>query len=183
MAGLTFTLVPNSENISGKLREIAYDLLCDNSYPTGGYAILAAKFGWKQIQGGIWLGGNTAALGYVAFWNVQTGKLEVLRSAGFTPAGTVATPTITVPDPAIVVKGGAAGTAIGITADSNAGQLTKAAATDRTIPFSTLTQATITATSSTPAFTGTAVAAAALAQVSNGVNLATVSFRMMFRGW
>lgn len=63
------------------------DLTMDstNAYPSGGFAISgsgAQIVGILTILGLKWLGGNTAALGYVPYWNTQTSKLQILQSAG-----------------------------------------------------------------------------------------------------
>lgn len=86
-------------------------------------------------------------------------KLKAFRSAGFTPAGSNSAPTVT-------ITGGEAGTvAVGIASDADAAALSKVAATTRT---------GITGVQA-PAFTGTPVAAAALSEVTAGVNLSAIS--------
>jgi hypothetical protein len=107
--------------------------------------------------------------GYVYEYVRSTGKLKVYRQGGFTPAGTNGTSAVT---GNVTVVGGGVGEAIGINPDSNAGVLSKAAATNRTIPIATLLGAAPTAGAQT--FTGTAVAAAALTEVANGVDLSGV---------
>lgn len=77
-----------------------------------------------------------------------------IQQKAFTPAGTNGTSTVT---GNVVVVGGGIGEAIGINPDSNAGVLSKAAATNRTIPLATFLGGTQTAGAQT--FTGTAVAA------------------------
>lgn len=174
---ITKTLVPDSSDVWGKTRVEAYDITLDTSYPTGGYSLPASALGWSQINGAVKLGGNSTAGGYEVHYDTVNAKLMVFRSAGFTPAGTNGTSAVS---GNVTVVGGAIGEAIGINPDSNAGVLSKAAATNRTIPIATFLGAAPTAAAQT--FTGTAVAAGALAQVSNGVNLSTVTVRVRFEG-
>jgi len=133
------------------------------TYATNGVAVTAGQVGLGVIDSLI----IDPAGGYVFEWDKTNGKVKAYRSAGFTPAGTIA-----VTDGAVTVTGGALGAAIGINPDSDAGVLSKAAATNRTIP-----QATFGIAATTAALTGTAVAAAALVEVANAVNLASVTFR------
>jgi len=54
----------------------------DAAYPAGGYAVTAAQFGLRILSGIIELANNTAAAGFVLSYNSQTGKVQVLESAG-----------------------------------------------------------------------------------------------------
>lgn len=139
------------------------------TYATNGIAITAAQVGLGVIQNLV----IDPAGGYVFEYVASTGKVKAYRTATLTPAGTVA-----VIEGDVTVLGGAAGTAIGITADTNAGALTKAAATTRTIPRATLGFAATTA-----ALTGTPTTAAALAEVGNSVNLSGVTFNFRAIGY
>ncbi len=114
--------------------------------------------------------------GYTYEFVKSTLKLIIRQAGTVTPAG-----TIVVTEGDVTVLGGAAGTALGISADSNAGALTKAAATNRTIPRATLGFA-----ASTAAFTGTATTAAALAELAAsaipaGVSSDTIEFELLMR--
>jgi hypothetical protein len=111
---------------------------------------------WFEIHG---------KAGYRYEWDYTNKKLIIRQAGAVTPAG-----TIVVTEGDVTVLGGAAGTALGITADSNAGALTKAAATTRTIP-----RATFGFAASTAAFTGTATTAAALAELAASAIPAAVS--------
>lgn len=88
---------------------------------------------------------------------VPVTQFSGLQQKAFTPAGTNSTSNVT---GNVIVKGGAIGEATGINPDSNAGVLSKAAATDRTIPIATYLGATPSAAAQT--FTGTAVSADSL---------------------
>lgn len=90
--------------------------------------------------------------GYFLSFNKATGKFKAWRYGGGTTAGN------------ITVGGGAAGEALGITPDTNAGALTKAAATARAIPIATLFGAAPT------------VPAAAMTEVADDVDLGTFDF-------
>ena len=165
---LTFTKLPNGEDVFGSHRIVFYDVLCDSSYSAGGYAIASADVGLGYLYGAQVLGLNTAGAGFVFQWNQQTGKLQAFVAG--TTSGTIA-----VTEPAVVVKGGTLGEAIGINPDTNGGVLSKAAATDRTIPAQTFFgRAGITA-----AFAGSA---GSMAEVS-GAALAGVSVRLQFVGF
>lgn len=171
------TLVPDSEDVFGKQRVVSFDITPDTSYPTGGYSFTAANLGWSELKGATVIGGNSTSGGYKLHYDTTNKKLMVFRQAGLTPAGTNGSSTVT---GNAVVVGGAVGEAIGINPDTNAGVLSKAAATNRTIPIATFLGASLTAPAQT--FTGTAVAAGALVEVANAVNLSTSTFRVEFRG-
>lgn len=156
----------------GGLRWKIVDITLDTAYPTGGYSLGNNVAGLTNVVGGQPIGGNSTSGGYRPHYDAVNNKLMMFRVPGFTPAGLIA-----VTDGDVTVGGGAAGTALGITADSNAGALTKAAATTRTIP-----QATFGIAATTAALTGTAVAATVQVEVSNGVNLSTSIVRMLLYG-
>ena len=162
---LTFTFV--DRNTFGKWHETLYKIALDNSYTTGGYAISATKVGLGVILGANCWGVDAAASGVIQLsWDYTNGKLMAFRVATFTPAGTIAAPTIN-------ISGGVGGTvAIGISSDADAAALSKTAATSRT---------GITGVQA-PAFTGTAQGQVALAQVSNAVDLSAVTARIVFLG-
>lgn len=166
------TLVKDGYDVWGgrtKVQVAQYAL--DSSYPTGGYSLPATKFGMKAIWN-IIVGhcGGSASAGYQFWYDIVNSKFMVFRSAGFTPAGTNAASTVT---GNAVVIGGGVGEAIGINPDTNAGVLSKAAATNRTIPITTFLGGALTAPAQT--FTGTAVAAGALVEVANAVSLAALT--------
>jgi hypothetical protein len=175
------------EDVWGKFRVKIWDITLDTSYPTGGYG---SSLGFSAIALGVgslivgvqviaWdADGPAVVLGY----DRVNQKLMAFRAGASTPAGTISAPTITVTDGAVTVVGGGIGEAIGINPDSNAGALSKAAATNRTIPQATFGIAPTTATASVPTFTGTAGAQAALAQVSNAVNLSAFVARCLVIG-
>jgi hypothetical protein len=91
--------------------------------------------------------------GYVLGFNKSTGKFKAYRSPAATTTGNV------------VIVGGGVGEAIGINPDTNAGVLSKAAATNRTIPIATFLGAT-----------APAIAAAAFAEVADDTDLGTFDF-------
>lgn len=104
--------------------------------------------------------------GYAYRYDEAHHSLRLFQVAGFTPAGTVAAPTIN-------IAGGEAGTvAIGIASDANGAALSKTAATART---------GITGVQA-PAFTGAAVAAGALSEVPTSHAPAATVLRLMLRG-
>lgn len=111
------------------------------------------------------------ANGYVWGFDKATGKFKVFQTATVTPAGTNGASNVT---GTVVVGGGAAGTALGITTDDNSGTLTKAAATARNIPIATFLGVIPQAGAQT--FTGAATTAAALSEVANDTNVGAADF-------
>lgn len=166
---LVIARVLDTDFTLGNLRGALKDITLDTSYPTGGYALTGAALIGAGITllGMQFMGGNDASGTYQYSFDNVNRKLMVFRSAGFTPAGTIGGN--------VTVVGGGIGEATGINPDSNAGVLSKAAATNRTIPLATYLGAA-------PTFTGTAVAAGGLAQVANAVNLSTVKIRVLAIG-
>lgn len=170
---LTITSVRGARGVQGTMREELFDIVFDTSYPTGGYAVTARTFGLGAALFGITPCGQgnsdgTTAIttAYVVSYDPNTGKLQVFRSAGATPAGTLSKPTFTVTKGAIL-----ASSELGLSADSATG----------TVNNNTIA-ATLTLTTNspvgTPTFTGTAISAAALAEVANGVSLAALKVRV-----
>jgi len=167
---VTFTKV--GEDLWGKTHIVWATVKLDNSYPTGGYGstqgLSKAKiYGVScTIIGAAILGVNGAAsFPVVCAWDYAANKLMAFRVATFTPAGSVVGN--------VTVVGGGIGEAIGINPDSNAGVLSKAAATNRTIPIATFLGAA-------PTLSNTAQGQVALAQVSNAVDLSAVTVKLRF---
>lgn len=160
------------EDVWGKTKVITFDIVLDTSYPTGGYGV-ALAFGSFFGVGKAILGVNVIALigaaAGVAFLHFDqvAQKLMAFRVGTFTPAGSVVGN--------VTVVGGALGEAIGINPDTNAGVLSKAAATNRTIPIATFLGAA-------PTISGTAQGQVAFAEVSNAVNLSAVGARVQVFG-
>lgn len=125
-------------------------------YTTNGIAVTATQLGLGSVDDLV----IDPAGGYVFSYDKSAGKVRAYLSAGFTPAGTNSAPTITT------------GTNAGTTAPvyTNGGALTQ-----------TTGAAGITGVQA-PTFTGTAVAAAAMAEVANGVDLSGVTFRFRATG-
>lgn len=160
------------EDVWGKLYVRIYNIRLDTSYPTNGYTAALGfspgAYGLKSFVN-ILIGGlNAGGSGVVEVrWDYTNNKLMAFRVATFTPAGTIGGN--------VTVVGGGIGEATGINPDSNAGVLSKAAATNRTIPIATYLGAA-------PTFTGTAQGQGALAEVSNAVNLSAVTVRAILIG-
>lgn len=160
---MSLTLTKIDEDIWGKTRIKWYNILLDSSYPTNGYksslGFRPAAFGLKIILGFAVIGFNAAGSGIVqVLFDYTNVALMAFRTAQGTVSGNV------------IVKGGGIGEAIGINPDTNAGVLSKAAATDRTIPITT--------------FLGGAViiAQGSLAEVANTTNLSAVTVRCRIEG-
>jgi hypothetical protein len=158
---LTYAVVANgaAEDVWGRTRTNVLDVTLDSSYPSGGYVITPSTWGMSTIFGMeiTAIGGTISASGSFTYWfDVVNVKLRVFRSAGFTPAGTISAPTITT------------GTNAGTTAPvyTNSGALTQT------------TGATGITGVQAPTFTGTAVAAAGLVEVSAATSLTGVTIRI-----
>lgn len=127
------------------------------TYATNGIAVSAVQVGLGAIDDLI----IDPAGGYTFEYVKSTGKIKAYSAT--------ATGTIAVTDGDVTITGGqAAGPALQITPDSNAGVLGKVAATTRTIP-----QATLGIAATTAVLTGTA---GALTEVANTTSLSGVTF-------
>jgi hypothetical protein len=189
----SYSKVLDSEFTMGRLRGSVVDVTFDNSYATGGESLAPEQFGLRSILGAQILGGGS---GYHFEYVVSTGKIKAYRSAGFTPAGTVAAPTFTGDALAahrhslFVATGATDATGARVNAATNSLAMNNAAATVAGIAAASgsaggvvdVTAGTPTGTNSAPAFTGTAVSAAALSEVGSGVDLSTVTLRVMAYG-
>lgn len=162
---MTIKRINNGENINGKWREQVIDYTGPASYVMGGMPLAPQLVGMKEILGIQQMGGNAASVGYgiypVTAPDTKSWNIQVTVSAGFTPAGTNSAPTIT--------------TATGNPATAPIGVITGALAQTAGATGITGVQA--------PTFTGTAVAAAAEAQVAAATNLSTVTFRLRVVGY
>lgn len=166
----------------------------DDSYATGGESLTPAMVGLGEIIGLSFIQGED---GYVAKWDKTNQKVLLYRSAGFTPAGTVAAPVFTgnalgthTHDLKVIGGQGAAGTDT-VTAPAGTDILGKQEATDADILGAdsatkggvvAISAGTPAGTNSAPAFTGTAVAAAALVEVGSGVDVSAVVINFIATG-
>jgi hypothetical protein len=170
---VTITLLADEQNVSlGPVPVSFVTLAPDASYPTGGYGtslgVSAANlYCGRGINGIIQMGNNTAGAGYILEWNSQTSKIQIFESPAITPAGTLSGN--------VVITGSGIGQAIGVNPDSNSGVISKASAGNDTIPYATFLGGALT-------FTGTAGSKAALAEVTNGTNLSTLTFNIFVVG-
>lgn len=80
---LTITRVADGEDVLGSHQRLrVYDVVPSNSYPSGGYTITPKRFGLTKIRA-IFMGrSNTAAVGYIPWYNSETGKLMIIGQAG-----------------------------------------------------------------------------------------------------
>ena len=145
-------------------RQYTYDFKPNAGYGTGGGILVSpGLFGVSlldQIENVIlsdWSTGGPS--GYVFYWNAATGAIQFYITAGFTPAGSVAAPTIST-----VNDSGSPTYALGI--------LTAALS----VNHSALTGITGV---QAPAFTGTLRSAAGLAELGN-VSVSSVIVRGTF---
>ena len=167
------------------------------TYPTGGIALSGlSSAGFPRVIAEVSLMDESNADGYVYKYDYANNKLLMYRSAGFTPAGTVAAPVFTgsalsthVHDFKVIGSQAAAGTDA-ISAKTLT--LGKEAATDITIAGAdsatlggvvAVSGGTPAGTNSAPAFTGTAVAAGALVEVASSVAPAATSLYAVVIGY
>jgi len=134
-------------------------LTFSGTYSTGGEAITAAALGLSTVNFLDLIQGED---GLVAKWDKANSKILLYRSAGLTPAGTLSKPTFTVTKGAIL-----ASSELGLSADA-------ATATVNNNTIAATLALTTNSPVGTPTFTGTAVSAAALAEVANGASLTGV---------
>ena len=156
------TITNTNRRALGNEFEVNCDAVFNAVYTTGGVAIIPEDLGLLSIL-------RLSALsksGYVFEWVSSTAKLKVYRSGATTPAGTNSAPAFT-GTPA------SPGTPAG-TVDPGTHVFTGAAMGNFTPAGSV----------AAPAFTGAAGAQAALAEVTNGVDLSTTpgSFIIIARG-
>lgn len=84
---ITFVVIKDGENVSGRLLERYADATLSTGYPTGGYTFpiaLAGQYGQLGIRtllGVETVATNTAAFNHFAVWNSETGKLMILNNA------------------------------------------------------------------------------------------------------
>lgn len=184
--GLTVTLSNDWQMNPGDRLATRASIAFDSSYPTGGEALTPAMLGLGTID--FVSIGNKA--GYVFEYDYTNQKVLVYGSAGITPAGTISAPTFTgsalathTHDMKVIGGQGAAGTDA-VTAPAATDILGKQEAGDADIlGADVLTKGgvmlasagTPAGTVSAPTFTGTAVAAAALAEVAASTNLSTLT--------
>jgi hypothetical protein len=168
---LTLTQVTDSQDVwGGRYRVRLYDAVpAASDYATGGYSITPASIGLGAtgtILGVECIAQSGGTSFYLAAWQPSTKKLIFVWSAGFTPAGTVAAPTIN-------IAGGAGGNVNITTPNSNSSALANGTA-GGALTGLTGVQA--------PAFTGTPAAAGGLVEVTNGTDLSATTFRLLFLG-
>lgn len=145
------------------------------SYATGGVVFPKEIAGISRIIGMIPIAGGA---GYVFEFVPATAsaeaKIKIYRSAGFTPAGTNGTSAVTGTAAAQTFTGSALGTHTHTVPSGTDGAGGTTGATSGGTPAGTNGTSAVTGTAAAQTFTGTAVAAGAMVEVANGVNLAAV---------
>lgn len=178
---------PHNPRIEGVRRKSVVKIAFGDgalTYPTNGVPLPTfEKFGLTRNIADLVLLDANDGVGIVWKYDRENHKLRGWRSAGFTPAGTVAAPVFTGDALAahthdLTVIGGAAGGIDEPLGVEGGDTLAKDAATDRTIAGAdsatkggvvAVTAGTPAGTNSAPAFTGTAVAAASLLEITGAV--------------
>lgn len=133
------------------------------TYPSGGIPLSKPKLGVPNSIRSLKIIDQNDASGLVFKYDFENNKIRIYQSAGFTPAGTNAQVTGTISAGVIAVTAGTAGDAV----TNNAGVLESTGGQDLAVEAQTFT-------GSTPVFTGTAVAAAAMAEFSGAVAAAVL---------
>jgi len=168
-------------------------LAFDSSYLSGGEPLSARKLGLHQVKSME----ISPVDGYVFSYDYTNAAVLVYRASGFTPAGTLSTPTFTGSEMAMHTHSlflSNADVVDGATTRVNAGQDLLGANTGDDLLIAgvpdgnshggiiQITAGTPAGTVSAPTFTGSAVAAGPLVEVTNGTNLsglAGVRFRVI----
>ena len=179
--------ISNSKtSVFGNKRISNFDVAFDSSYPTGGEPLSLSNLGLSEVD--IVLISQKS--GYMLEYDYTNKKVLAYRSAGFTPAGSVAAPVFTGDALATHTHKQQIATGATAAADSTSGALAKNAAGTETVvrlmgtAISTTyelgeseakTAGTPAGTNNAPAFTGTAVAAAALIEVANTTDLSALT--------
>lgn len=151
---MALTVSEITRTVYGNRKVLLATVTFDDSYPTGGEALTAATLGFTSIDVVRCTPGIDAGPTVIqCVYSKATSKLLAFRTAAATPAGTVAAHTHT----------GAAhvhveNEAIGYTQSANTASTTPGAGG-----------------STTPTFTGTAVAAAGLSEVNSTADLSAFS--------
>lgn len=84
----------NKRDVYGATEVAMFDVTFDNSYPAGGYAVVAKTFGLSRPIAGIaFIAVNTAGIVQMFYYNNQTGKIMVLMVGASTAAFADLTPT------------------------------------------------------------------------------------------
>jgi len=80
---ITTTRVPDGEDVLGSHQRLTtWDVVPSDSYPTGGYTITPSEVGLKVVRAILMGSSNTAANGYIPWYNSETGKLMLLGQGG-----------------------------------------------------------------------------------------------------
>lgn len=188
---LSFALVNNAFGTPGTFRESIWDVTLDSSYPTAGEVINPGDVGLASIYGISILGvssvaGTAKTSEYTFVWDFKNGKLQAYGSAGFTPAGTATFTGDALAAHGHVLHFQTSAAANAVTAAANALRTPAAAFDVASVANSSgeggIVQITAGTPSGTVAFSGTAVAAAALAEAANATNLSTYVVRILAVG-
>jgi hypothetical protein len=75
---VTLTAVRNREDVWGGTRTNLFDVTFSTGYPSGGYTFSPHRVGLSTLQAVQNCGGNTAGFAVFAYYNTQTGKLQVM---------------------------------------------------------------------------------------------------------
>lgn len=105
---VTITKSKRGPEYLGTRKVVPADIVLDNSYPTGGYALTPAMFGGRKIESVEVIGANPAGGRMSYYWDPANLKLMV-----FYPTGGAAVPAA-LADPSVAVPAG--GTAVTSTA-------------------------------------------------------------------
>jgi hypothetical protein len=184
---LSFAAVNNAVGTPGTFRETIYDVTLDSSYPTAGEVINPKDVGLSSIYGIGVLGvsnvdGTAKTSGYVFTWDFKNGKLQAFGSAGFTPAGTATFTGTALAAHGHVLHFQTSAAANAVTAAANALRTPAAAFDVASVANNSGEGGIVQISAGTPAgtvaFSGTAVAAAALAEAANATDLSTYVVRI-----
>jgi hypothetical protein len=90
---MALTITKVDVSVIGNKKMAIYDITCDTSYPTGGYAITAANFGLKRL---VHVDPDSiTSAGFGAAWDKTNSKLMLFTSNGAAPAALAQVPNAT----------------------------------------------------------------------------------------
>lgn len=187
---VTYAMVDQSKEDSSFAKNVMTVAFGDSSltYPSGGIPLLKGKMGVPNFVASAVIYAPDASNGYVYKYDQVNNKIRIYRGAGFTPAGTFTGTALAAHSHQLFVATGATD-ATGSTVNSVTGKfgISNAAQTHAGIAAASgAAGGVVDITAGTPAgsFAGSAVAAAALVEVTaSSFAPAATTLYLEVRGW
>jgi hypothetical protein len=188
---LSFAQVFDAQATNGRIRENLYDVTFDDAYVTGGEPVRAQDVGLSILYGLSVIGvssvaGTAKTSEYNFVFDFKNSKFQAFGVGGFTPAGTATFTGTALAAHRHVLHFQTSAAANAVTAAANALRTPAAAFDVAGVANSSGEGGVVDASAGTPAgtieFSGTAVAAAALAEAASLANLSTYVVRVKALG-